>query len=165
MGYSKDGWGFTASDGPGETVRVVEGVRRQFFGYIARGAPCGPDDGTISPWAVVASLPFAPDLVCATIRHAVARLAPNGEHRGGFDASFNSTFVVEDRAKQWVSPWRFGLNEGPIVLMIENNLSGFVWNVFMRNPYVIAGLRNAGFRAFFAGCAHGRAARGPQPRA
>jgi hypothetical protein len=148
VGYSKYGWGFTASDGPGRTVRVVNGVTRKFFGYMARGAPFDPDDGTISPWAVVASLPFAPAIVCETIEHAIARLAPNKKHRGGFDASFNSTFVVEDKAKQWVSPWRFGLNEGPIVLMIENYLSAFVWNVFMRSPYVVAGLRSAGFRAF-----------------
>jgi hypothetical protein len=146
-GYSKYGWGFTASDGPGETVRVVEGVTREFFGYMARGAPFGPEDGTISPWAVVASLPFAPEVVCETIEHANARLDPNREHRGGFDASFNPTFVVDDKGKRWVSPWRFGLNEGPIVLMIENYLSAFVWEVFMRNPYVVAGLRSAGFRA------------------
>jgi hypothetical protein len=151
-GYSRDGWGFTAGAGPGPTVRVVEGVRREFFGYKARGAPFGPDDGTISPWAVVASLPFAPDVVCATIRHAIARLAPNRQHRGGFDASFNSTFVEEDKAKQWVSPWRFGLNEGPIVLMIENYLSEFVWSIFMRCPYVVAGLRSAGFRAVGRPC-------------
>jgi hypothetical protein len=149
-GYSKNGWGLTASDGPGPVVRVVDGVRREFFGYVARGAPLGPDDGTVSPWAVVASLPFAPEVVCETIRHAIERLARNGRHRGGFDASFNSTFVDEDTAKQWASPWRFGLNEGPIVLMIENYLSEFVWNVFMRNPYVVAGLRSAGLRAFVA---------------
>jgi hypothetical protein len=144
--YSKNGWGFTASDGPGPAVRVVDGIRREFYGYSARGAPFGPDDGTISPWAVVASLPFAPDLVCETIRHATEHLTPGGKHRGGFDASYNSTFLGKDNPQHWASPWRFGLNEGPIVLMIENYTSQLMWNVFMRSPFVIAGLRRAGFR-------------------
>ena len=146
VGYSNNSWGFTASDGPGPSVRVVDGVLREFFGYRARGAPFGPDDGTVSPWAVVASLPFAPEIVCETIQHANERLAPNRKHRGGFDASYNSTFFGKARTPHWVSPWRFGLNEGPIVLMIENYLSGCLWKVFMRCPYVVTGLNRAGFR-------------------
>ena len=58
-GYGKDCWGFTASDGPGPATVKVDGVTRRFFDYVARGVPDGPDDGTIAPWAVVASLPFA----------------------------------------------------------------------------------------------------------
>jgi hypothetical protein len=147
--YSKNGWGFTASDGPGPATRVVDGIRRRFYGYVARGAPFGPDDGTISPWAVVASLPFAPEAVCETVRHAVERLALEGKAGHGFDASYNPSFregAGKDAARGWVSPWKFGLNEGPIVLMIENHLSALVWSVFRRNEYVIAGLRRAGFR-------------------
>jgi hypothetical protein len=59
-GYGEHCWGFTACDGPGWVKRVVDGRERQFFDYIARGAPFGPDDGTVAPWVVVASLPFAP---------------------------------------------------------------------------------------------------------
>ena len=62
-GYGEHCWGFTACDGPGWVKRVVDGVERQFFDYIARGAPFGPDDGTVAPWVVVASLPFAPEIV------------------------------------------------------------------------------------------------------
>ena len=58
-GYGEHCWGITASDGPGWVKRAVNGVDREFYGYIARGAPFGPDDGTVSPWVVVASLPFA----------------------------------------------------------------------------------------------------------
>ena len=47
----------------------MNGVERQFFDYIARGAPFGPDDGTVAPWVVVASLPFAPEIVIPTVRH------------------------------------------------------------------------------------------------
>jgi hypothetical protein len=145
--YSRNGWGLTASDGPGPAVRTVDGVRREFYGYLARGAPFGPDDGTISPWAVVASLPFAPAEVCETLHHAIERLAVKKRRGTGFDASFNPTFPKSRASPNgWVSPRRFGLNEGPIVLMIENALSGRVWNVLRRNPYIVAGLRRAGFR-------------------
>ena len=67
--YSEYGWGLTASDGPGPAVLKLNGVERSFFGYEARGAPFGPDDGTISPWAVATSVPFAPDIVIKTMRH------------------------------------------------------------------------------------------------
>ena len=87
--YSEFGWGLTASDGPGPAVLQVNGVERIFFDYVARGAPFGPDDGTISPWAVVASLPFAPEIVIQTIRHAIERLKLTARGPYGFDASFN----------------------------------------------------------------------------
>ena len=93
-GYGEHCWGLTASDGPGWTVRTVKGIERRFFDYIARGAPYGPDDGTIAPWAVVASLPFAPEIVLPTIRNFAAMdlgmLRPYG-----FKATFNRTFPVE----------------------------------------------------------------------
>ena len=63
VGYGEHCWGFTACDGPGWEKRVVNGVEREFFDYIARGAPFGPDDGTVAPWVVIASLPFAPEIV------------------------------------------------------------------------------------------------------
>jgi hypothetical protein len=144
--YSKNCWGLTASQGPGPCVRDVGGVRREFQGYVARGAPFGPDDGTISPWAVVASLPFAPDVVCDAIHHAIERLALKRPEGTGFDASFNPTFPEASRNPNgWVAPWKLGLNEGPIVLMIENYLSGLLWKVFRTCPYAVHGLRRAGF--------------------
>ncbi|WP_425602932.1 glucoamylase family protein [Hoeflea algicola] len=68
-GYGENFWGLTASDGPGWTTRRVNGIERAFFDYAARGVPYGPDDGTVAPWAVVASLPFAPEIVMPTIAH------------------------------------------------------------------------------------------------
>jgi len=47
--YGENVWGLTASDGPGPSIRTVNGVKRKFYNYKARGAPFGPDDGTISP--------------------------------------------------------------------------------------------------------------------
>ena len=66
-GYGRNCWGITASDGPGPDTIKVSGIERQFFGYLGRGVPYGPDDGTIAPWAAVSSLPFAPELVLPTI--------------------------------------------------------------------------------------------------
>ena len=63
---ASDCWGITASDGPGPAMLKIDGVKRRFFDYVARGVPDGPDDGTLAPWAVVASLPFAPEIVLPT---------------------------------------------------------------------------------------------------
>lgn len=63
--------GITASDGPGPDTIKVGGIERQFFGYLGRGVPYGPDDGTLAPWAVVASLPFAPEIVLPTLDYCI----------------------------------------------------------------------------------------------
>jgi hypothetical protein len=144
--YSQNNWGFTASDGPGPAKLEIDGEQRIFYDYIARGVPFGPDDGTISPWAVVASLPFAPEIVLNTIRHATKRLKENGIKNIGFDASFNPIYPVSgSNPNGWVSAWKFGLNEGPIILMIENFKSQLIWKIIKKCPYIVNGLRLAGF--------------------
>jgi hypothetical protein len=151
-GYSANMWGLTASNGPGPGTSMIDGVEREFFGYVARGAPDGIDDGTIAPWAVVASLPFAPDVVCATVRHAIEHLELTNREAAGFEASFNPTFPETTANRHgWVAPWRLGLNEGPIVLMIENHATGLIWDVLRRSPYVVQGLRAALFRGGWLG--------------
>ncbi len=144
-GYGKYCWGFTACDGPGWITRTVNGVERQFFEYIARGAPFGPDDGTVAPWVVVASLPFAPEIVIPTLRwFAGLELGMTAPY--GFKPSFNLTFTVPDSPTGWwVTPHHFGIDQGPVVLMIENYRSGLIWEIMRRCPAVIAGLRRAGF--------------------
>jgi hypothetical protein len=145
VGYGEHCWGFTACDGPGWEKRVVHGIERQFFDYIARGAPYGPDDGTVAPWAVVASLPFAPEIVFPTVRH-LASLDLGMTMPFGFKPSFNQSFKVENSATGWwVTPYHFGIDQGPVILAIENYRSGLLWNVMRRCPYVVAGLRRAGF--------------------
>ncbi len=149
--YGENGWGFTASDGPGPGVRRVDGIKRRFYDYKARGAPFGPDDGTISPWAVVSSLPFLPDIVLSTIRHATSRRDPiaigfEKHHSYGFDASFNATFPDKNTpSRGWISPWQFGLNQGPIVLMIENYRTSLIWDIMKKSSHMVKGLKNAGF--------------------
>jgi hypothetical protein len=153
--YHQYGWGLTASDGPGPAIREVNGVRRVFYDYVARGAPFGPDDGTISPWAVVTSLPFAPEIVIDTARHAIERLGLNGYGPYGFDASFNATYPGRRRNRHgWVSPWIFGLNQGPIILMIENFQSELIWKCMRTCSYIVDGLHRAGFRGGWLGEEH-----------
>lgn len=143
--YGEHCWGLSASDGPGPEVRQVGGVARRFYDYTARGAPFGPDDGTIAPWAAVASLPFAPEIVLSTIE-AFTRLPRLGHPRYGFRATFNPTFPDPGGAPGgWVSPYHYGINQGPIVLMIENHRSGLIWQLMRASPHLVAGLQRAAF--------------------
>lgn len=143
--YGEYGWGLTASDGPGPCIICINGKEQEFYGYIARGVPFGPDDGTISPWAAVASLPFEPEIVLKTIRHAIEKLDLKRYSAYGFDASFNPSFS-EGSVKGWRSQWQFGLNQGPILIMLENYHSGLIWNLNKHSNYIVNGLRNAGFK-------------------
>lgn len=144
--YGEHGWGFTASDGPGPFTLVIDFIEREFFDYKARGVPFGPDDGTISPWAVVSSLPFEPKVILRTIRHAIEKLDLKKHSDYGFDASFNPSFPHKGpNPNGWISPWQFGLNQGPIVIMIENYQSKLIWTTMKNCPYIISGLRAAKF--------------------
>jgi hypothetical protein len=145
VGYGEHCWGFTASDGPGWTKRSVDGVQREFFDYLARGAPFGPDDGTVSPWVVAASLPFAPEIVVPTVRN-FGRMKLGMTRLFGFKPSFNQTYLVEDSPTGWwVSPYHFGIDQGPVILMIENYRTGLLWNIMRRCQPIVTGLRKAGF--------------------
>ena len=143
--YGEYTWGITASAGPGEQICQVDGRERQFYGYLARGVPDGPDDGTLSPWAVIASLPFAPDVVLPTIRH-YDEAYPEMRHAYGYRCSFNPTFPSEASGQAgWISDGYYGLNQGPIILMIENYRTGLVWDLMKQCPYLVTGLSRAGF--------------------
>jgi hypothetical protein len=145
-GYSSHCWGITASDGPGAQTIKVDGVERQFFDYLGRGVPYGPDDGTIAPWAVVTSLPFAPKIVLPTINYFINEVKLTAHNPYGFKATFNPTYPVESsNSCGWVSPWHYGLNQGPIVLMIENYRSQLIWKLMRQCPYIVSGLQRAGF--------------------
>jgi hypothetical protein len=145
-GYSKVCWGLTACEGPGPGELTIDDSRRVFFDYVARGVPEGPDDGTLAPWAVVASLPFAPEIVLPTLEH-FNEIEVGMEHPYGLEATFNPTYP-DERGLQcgWLSPWHYGINQGPIVLMIENFRTEFLWKLTKKCPYIVQGLRRAGFR-------------------
>jgi hypothetical protein len=144
-GYSRDVWGITASDGPGPVVRRIGGRLRRFDDYRARGVPYGPDDGTLSPWAVIASLPFAPEIVLPTFV-SLLRKYPDVRTHYGFLCSLNPTFGADGRGRgDWVAKGYYGLDQGPVVLMIENFASGMIWNLMRRSRPLVDGLRRAGF--------------------
>ena len=103
-----------------------------------------PDDGTLSPWVALGSLPFAPEIVLPTIAH-YDRSYPALRGPYGFTCSLNPTFPGKAGAG-WLSKDVYGLNLGPNVLMIENYYSEFVWRLTRQSQYVIDGLRRAGFR-------------------
>jgi len=129
-GYGSNVWGLTACDGPG---------RGQFAGYSARGAPPPQnDDGTLAPTAVGGSLPFAPEVCLPALRHMYDRYLTNIWSVYGFRDAFNLT-------ANWWDTDVIGIDQGPILIMLENYRSEKVWRVFMRNPEILRGLQAAGF--------------------
>ncbi|HEY3825215.1 MAG TPA: glucoamylase family protein [Bryobacteraceae bacterium] len=154
VGYGENCWGFSAGDGPETRAARVHGGDLRFSGYAARGVPYGPDDGTISPPAILGSLPFAPDIALPAIRHILASYPDIAtEHR--FPSGFNptSTGAAGSSANPggWVSKGYFGLDQGLIVLMIENHRSQMLWKLMRTCPYIRTGLRRAGFRGGWVG--------------
>ena len=143
--YGAEVWGVTASNGPGPVRRRVGGIPRRFLGYIARGVPYGPDDGTLAPWAVAASLPFAPEIVLPSLEHC-SKAYPHMENEYGLVCSFNPTFPVRGSKHGWISKDHFALDQGPVILMIENYRSGLIWRLMRSCAYIVDGLRRAGFR-------------------
>jgi len=145
-GYGDKCWGLTACQGPGPETVLIDGIERQFFNYVARGAPFGPDDGTISPSTVVASLPFAPEIVLPAIDYFVDELQLHDANPYGFRATINQTYQGKGSATVgWISHWHFGINQGPALLMIENYRSGMLWTLMRECPYLIRGLKRGGF--------------------
>ncbi|OYZ23568.1 MAG: hypothetical protein B7Y39_04485 [Bdellovibrio sp. 28-41-41] len=147
-GYRDCCWGLTASDGPGPDTIKIDGIAREFSNYLARGVPFGPDDGTIAPWAIAASLPFAPEIVLPALEYCIHQAKLTELNSYGFKASFNPTHPgkVGNPFGYWVSPWHYGLNQGPIVLMIENYRSDLIWRLIRRCPHIIRGLQRADFK-------------------
>jgi len=125
-GYSDSLWGLTASDGPD--------------GYNARGAPPNQnDDGTISPTAACGSLPFAPEVVIPAMRNMYNTYRASLWMKYGFRDAFNIS-------RNWWDTDVIGIDEGPIVIMIENYRTQSVWNRCMQNADVQRGLLRAGFQ-------------------
>lgn len=151
VGYDRYCWGITASDGPGPAVRKIKGRKLRFYDYVARSIPNGPDDGTLAPWAVAGSLPFAPEVVLPSLKR-INQNYPDMTSKYGFKCSYNPTFTSGKRqGKGWVSQGYYGLDQGPIVMMIENYRSGLLWRLMRQCPYVVKGLRRAGFRGGWLG--------------
>jgi hypothetical protein len=143
-GYGENYWGLTACVGPGRRTLTIKGRQRRFFGYAARGVPFGPDDGTISPATLFGALPFAPEIALPAIRQVCARhpgIAQDYRIPNGLNLTMD-----RDDSQGWVSQGYLGLDQGLIVLMIENYRSQRLWNLMRQCPLIQTGLRRAGFR-------------------
>ncbi len=154
-GYGEDVWGLTASDGPGNLTAAIDGVERTFRAYWARGAAAGDvrDDGTIAPTAVGGSVPFAPEIAIPTLRAMPERFGSNVFGKYGFYDAFNPTYTLAEpppaggrtTPQGWFDHEYLGIDQGPILAMIENHRTSLVWSLMRESPYVVRGLCRAGF--------------------
>jgi hypothetical protein len=136
-------------------VQPYQGVGRRFRGYAARGAGLRHtvDDGTIAPTAMLASLPFAPEIVLPSLHEMVRRHGALLYTRYGLLDAFNPTFDYPAWLEYgrlapgfgWVDTDYVGIDQGPILAMIANYRKGFVWKVMRNNANLVRGLRRAGF--------------------
>jgi hypothetical protein len=155
LGYGVDVWGLTACDGPDGRARI-KGREVTFWGYHARGAAKGDerDDGTLAPTAALSSLPFAPEIATRAVLEMHRRYGAHLYSTYGFLDAFNPSVPDGTPVKQgrvvpgagWFDTDYLGIDQGPILAMIENHRNGFVWRVMTRNPHVQRGLLRAGFR-------------------
>jgi hypothetical protein len=152
-GYEENVWGLTACDGPADVEHEFGGDTREFHSYSARG-PHQTDDGTIAPTAAVSSIAFAPDEAIAATVEMRNRFGDNIYDQYGFLDAFNPSFDFDDVPLAsgevvpgfgWVDTDHLGIDQGPILAMLENHRSELVWQVMQRNPHIRTGLERAGF--------------------
>lgn len=126
-GYGADCWGITASDDPD--------------GYAAHEP--AHDNGTISPTAALSSFPYAPEGAFAALRHFLKAHEMRVWGRFGFTDAFNET-------RDWWAETHLAIDQGPVVVMMENYRTGLLWKLFMSAPEVKSGLARLGFEGFVA---------------
>lgn len=121
-GYSENCWGLTASD--------IQG------GYTASSP--NNDGGTIAPTAALSSMPYTPTESMQAMKYFYYKLGNKtwGEY-GFYDA-----FSLKD---QWFATSTLAIDQGPIIVMIENYRTKLIWNLFMSAPEIKSGMRNLGF--------------------
>ncbi len=147
--YGANVWGLTACDGPADVKLFHNGDSVQIHSYWARGASLQEinDDGTIAPTAAGGSIPFAPEICIPALKQMYKQYGDRLWGEYGFYDAFNPTFTQSPgTADGWFDTDYLGIDNGPIVLMIENYRSGFLWNLMKKNPYIVRGLQRAGFR-------------------
>lgn len=124
-GYSENVWGVTAVDGP--------------EGYVPYEPNPKLDDGTIAPTGAIASFPYAPEASLQALRYYYRELGDRLWGIYGFRDAFNLK-------QKWFSGIYMGLNQAPMVAMIENYRTGLLWKCFMANPEVQSMVQHIGFR-------------------
>jgi hypothetical protein len=123
-GYGSDCWGLTASDNQ--------------EGYNAHS----PDNdlGVISPTAALSAFPYTPEFSMQALRHFYKDLGPKIWSEYGFVDAFNES-------KNWYAKSHLAIDQGPIIVMIENYRSGLLWKLFMSCPEIQNGLKKLGFQS------------------
>jgi hypothetical protein len=123
-GFGASCWGLSASDDPA--------------GYVAH-AP-NNDTGVISPTAALSSFPYAPEQAMRALRHFYEHLGDRIWGRFGFIDAFSQT-------QDWYAKAFLAIDQGPIVVMIENYRTALLWRLFMTDPDVQIGLKRLGFES------------------
>lgn len=143
-GYDRDCWGLTACDGPGDIMpALAKGSAQPLYGYAARGVPYGPDDGTLSGWLGLACLPFEPEVAMTATRTVLERY-PQTLVADQFASAFNPLLADSD-GTPWISRGEFGLDQGLVVMMVENHRTGLIWQLMRDCGYLRDGLQKTGF--------------------
>ncbi len=122
LGYNENCWGLTASDDP-TGYRVHEPTN---------------DNGTISPTAALSSMPYTPNESIEALKHFYRNYYTGLWGEYGFKDAFNPT-------QNWFANSYLAIDQGPIIVMIENYRSGLLWNKFMANPEIQPMLNAIGF--------------------
>lgn len=125
-GYDVYNWGLTAGDDP--------------FGYDAH-SPTN-DNGTITPSAALSSFPYTPEFSMEALRNFYEKLGSKLWGEYGFKDGYNES-------QNWVANSYLAIDQGPIVIMIENYRSGLLWNLFMKIPEIQTGLKKLGFESVY----------------
>ena len=115
VGYGADAWGLTASDGPSD--------------YVPHAPDDAHDTGTLTPTGALASFPYTPTESMAALKHYYRDLGADLWDIYGPRDAFNP-------GAHWISPIYMGLNQAPIVAMVENYRTGLLWRTFMSNPEI-----------------------------
>ena len=114
-GYSESCWGLTASDDPD--------------GYMAHEPTSSRDNGTITPTAALASFPYTPEESMLALKHFYRELGAKTWDWMGFYDAFN-------QKRNWWATSYLAIDQGPIIVMIENYRTQLLWNLFMSNPEI-----------------------------
>lgn len=128
--YSEDLWGISASD-------YAKGYTA-WGGPSAEGTTLGPVDGSIVPCATGGSLPFLFDDCMRVLRNIRGRYKEKAWTRYSFVDAFNPL-------TGWYDQDVLGIDLGITMLMAENHRTGFVWDIFMKNPEAQSAMQKAGF--------------------
>lgn len=123
-GYGPDCWGLTAGHAP--------------QGYVAHAPDA--DTGVITPSAALSSFPYLPTESMQALRGFLGTSRNRAWSRFGFVDGFC-------QARDWYARTCLAINQGPIIVMIENHRSGLLWELFMQAPEVRAGLERLGFQS------------------